>query len=95
MIRIVKMTFRADSVDDFLQLFAEHNSLIVGMAGCQRVELARDLEEPSTFFTISHWESIDHLNRYRASELFEKVWGMTKPLFAAKPSAWSVELQET
>jgi hypothetical protein len=31
------------------------------------------------------------LETYRHSELFKEVWSKTKPLFNAKPEAWSVD----
>lgn len=89
-IRIVKMTFRPEETTAFQALFETRKHLIRGFAGCLHLELWQDAQSPEIFFTYSHWESEEHLNKYRFSELFKDVWSQTKALFAAKPEAWSV-----
>lgn len=89
-VRIVQMTFRAEEVDNFRQLFDERKHLIRGFAGCQHLELWNDAHQPNIFFTYSIWDSEAHLDHYRFSELFKDTWTRTKALFADKPHAWSV-----
>jgi quinol monooxygenase YgiN len=90
-IRIVKMTFQPEKVEEFLNLFYEKRKFIEQFEGCSKVLLLNDLNDKSVFFTYSHWESEDVLEKYRTSELFNSVWSKTKILFAAKPEAWSLE----
>lgn len=90
-IRIVKMTFQADKVSEFLSVFNESKERIRNMPGCSHLELLSDINSPNVFFTYSYWNSEHDLNAYRDSELFSKVWSNTKILFEAKPEAWSVE----
>lgn len=89
--RIVKMTFKPDSVDRFIGVFGERKQLIAGFDGCNGVELLRDINSPNIFFTYSKWNTPEHLENYRVSELFITTWAMVKPHFADKPEAWSVE----
>lgn len=89
-IRIVKMTFRAEEVDSFLKLFDERKELIRGFEGCRHLELWQDANASDVYFTYSHWDSEEALNNYRFSELFKDTWASTKALFAEKPQAWSV-----
>ena len=89
-IRIVKMTFAPENVDTFLNIFEETKSRIRGFEGCQHLELLNDVDQTNIFFTYSYWDSQEHLNAYRHSNLFGDVWPRTKKLFAAKPEAWSV-----
>ena len=89
-LRIVKMSFREDAVDEFLTLFNERKELIRNFAGCSHLELWRQANHPGVFFTYSKWESEAHLDHYRFSELFKDTWAKTKALFAEKPAAWSV-----
>ncbi len=91
LIRIVKMKFKADKVSDFISLFDSHKALIRGFQGCEHLELLRDTDEGSVFFTYSYWGSAQDLDNYRQSPLFEQVWRQTKALFDDKPQAWSVE----
>jgi hypothetical protein len=88
--RLVKMTFQPDKTEDFIAIFEASKLKIRGMAGCQHLELWR---REHIFFTYSIWESEEALNNYRQSELFKDTWSRTKALFAAKPEAWSLELQ--
>jgi quinol monooxygenase YgiN len=89
--RIVKMTFRPEEVDNFLAVFDESSSLIRNFKGCNHLELLRDENDPCIFFTYSYWDSEEHLNHYRYSELFKSVWAKTSKLFAEKATAWSVQ----
>ena len=88
--RIVKLTFAADRVDDFLKLFDDRKEMIASFKGCSSVELLRDVNSPHIFFTYSKWDSSESLENYRNSELFKTVWNTVKIWFADKPEAWSV-----
>ncbi|CAN5570661.1 antibiotic biosynthesis monooxygenase [soil metagenome] len=90
-IRIVKMSFQPEKVNEFLSIFNESKELIRNMPGCSHLELLNDLNEPSIFFTYSYWNSENDLNNYRKSAIFTFVWAKTKVLFNQKPEAWSVE----
>ena len=90
-IRIVKMTFQLEKVDEFIHLFNESTELIRSMSGCKHLELLNDIQAKEVYFTYSYWNSENDLNNYRNSEVFAKVWSETKVLFSAKPEAWSVE----
>ena len=90
-IRIVKMTFMPEKVNEFLEIFNSSKQRIRNFEGCSHLELLNDINSPNIFFTYSYWQSETHLNNYRDSELFGSVWKRTKPLFSAKTEAWSVE----
>lgn len=87
-IRLVKMTFRADGVADFEQLFEKHHLQIRKFPGCTHLQLLRD---GNVFFTYSHWNSAHDLEKYRNSALFKTVWPATKALFEKPAEAWSTE----
>ncbi len=70
-VRIVQMTFREDSVADFLSLFEERKQLIRHFEGCKHLELWQDAHMANVFFTYSMWDSEEHLDHYRFSELFK------------------------
>ena len=90
-IRIVKMTFVPEKVNEFLEVFHTSKQLIRNFKGCSHLELLNDINTPNIFFTYSYWENEDALNNYRDSELFKNVWSKTKILFSDKTRAWSVE----
>ena len=90
-VRIVKMGFHEDHIDTFLANFEANKTKIRAFEGCQFLELYRDKTDPSIFFTYSYWETEDHLEAYRHSDLFKNVWAKTKPLFNRPPEAWSVD----
>lgn len=89
--RIVRMTFKAEEVDAFIELFNETKDRIRHFEGCQYLELMRDYNDEHVFATYSHWENEEALNRYRHSELFGEVWKATKAKFADKPIAFSLK----
>lgn len=88
--RIVKMSFDPGKVEDFKAIFKTNWQYISGFDGCSHVELLQDKLHSNIFFTFSLWQSEEHLNAYRDSELFARVWGATKQLFNDKPQAWSL-----
>ena len=95
LIRVVRMTFRPEEAQAFLENFEAHKSLIRNFPGCQHLELWQDQDKKNIFVSYSHWESEMALNQYRDSELFKSVWSFTKTLFSEKPQAWSTKkLQE-
>ncbi|OYQ37541.1 antibiotic biosynthesis monooxygenase [Flavobacterium cyanobacteriorum] len=90
-VRIVKMSFHEDKVDAFLDNFDKVKGHIRNFPGNRFLELYRDRENPSVFFTYSYWEREEDLENYRQSELFNEVWAFTKQFFNNKPEAWSVD----
>lgn len=89
------MSFNENDVDKFLENFEASKHKIRAFEGCDFLELYRDKNESNIFFTYSYWNSEDDLEAYRQSDLFKNVWSKTKPLFNAKPEAWSVDKIES
>ena len=89
--RIVKLTIQEEKAAEFISLFNESKSFIKNSPGCKHVELLSDIHQPTIFFTHSRWDSEEHLNQYRDSDLFKNIWLRTKILFADKAEAWSLQ----
>ena len=89
LIRVVRMTFREEEVDNFLQVFEASKNKIRNFPGCQHLELLKDYTAPNVFSTYSLWDNQEALDAYRHSELFKGVWAQTKPLFSEKAVAFS------
>ena len=90
-VRIVKMSFESSNIEAFLANFEENKEQIRNFEGCGFLELYRDKHNTNVFFTYSFWNSENDLETYRHSKLFKSIWAKTKPLFNAKPEAWSVD----
>ena len=88
------MTFQADKVEDFLDIFNRSKHQIRAFEGCLHLEFLRDINAPNIMLTYSHWISEEYLDAYRSSELFKITWAATKALFADKPVAFSSEKVE-
>ena len=84
------MHFREEAVPDFLAIFEANKTAIRNFPGCRHLELLRDINQPSTYTTLSHWEHQDDLEAYRKSELFQGVWNRVKKLFAARTEAFTL-----
>lgn len=91
LVRIVKMTFDSQHINEFKDTFEAHKHLIRNFKGCTFLELYQDLKQPEVFFTYSYWETEEALNTYRVRSCLKKVWSTTKVWFSAKPEAWSVQ----
>lgn len=90
-VRIVRMHFMPDTVDEFLDIYERTQAAIQNVKGCMHLELMRDTEDPNVFITVSHWESTRALNSYRKSELFKNVWRRVKAHFSQPADAFSME----
>ncbi|MEQ3662659.1 MAG: antibiotic biosynthesis monooxygenase family protein [Flavobacterium sp.] len=90
-VRIVKLRFHKENIPAFLENFEEIKYKIRGFEGNLLLELYQDKNDNRTFFTYSYWETEEHLEAYRNSDLFKGVWSYTKTLFSDKPEAWSVD----
>lgn len=90
LIRLVRMTFRPETVPEFLEIFRESQPRIRAFPGCRHVELLRDLDQPHVYVTHSHWDDGAALDAYRQSELFRGTWAKTRLLFSERPVAYSL-----
>jgi quinol monooxygenase YgiN len=88
--RIVRLSFKQESVEEFLELFENTKFSIRSFEGCSHLELLKDHSNKAVFYTLSKWETADHLENYRKSTLFQKTWSVTKTLFSEKANAWSM-----
>ena len=89
-VRIVKMVFKKDEINNFQQLFGERKERIRHFAGCKHLELWQHETEKNIFFTYSIWDNEECLDRYRFSTFFKETWSLTKALFSEKPEAWTL-----
>jgi quinol monooxygenase YgiN len=88
--RFVKMQFQPGRTEHFIKVFTDNWKAIKSFEGCSHVELLRDASDPCTFFTYSIWKDQESIEQYRNSDLFKRVWGTVKPMFADRAQAWSV-----
>ncbi|MTG97823.1 MULTISPECIES: putative quinol monooxygenase [Myroides] len=90
-IRIVKLTFHEDKVEEFVNYFEEIKSVVRNQPGCTFLELYQDKHIKNIFFTYSYWDTEQDLDTYRHSSTFKEVWPFVKTLFSEKAEAWSVD----
>lgn len=88
------MTFNPDKVAEFLENFNRDKQHIRNFEGVEHLELLKDKNQHNIYFTYSIWQSEQHLENYRNSDLFKGIWAVTKPMFIAKAEAWSVDSLE-
>lgn len=89
-VRVVKMTFQPEAIEEFKSIFEASKEKIKTQDGCLYLSMLQDVHQPNIFFTYSYWKAEENLHAYRKSELFGSVWPRTKALFANKPEAWSL-----
>lgn len=90
-LRIVKLTFKPEHREDFLQYIVKFREEISLSPGCHGVEILNAILDKNVFFTYSKWEDDESLNQYRESPLFQMVWTQVKQWFSERPEAWSLE----
>jgi quinol monooxygenase YgiN len=90
LVRIVKMTFRPEAVEEFKVFFDSRKEKIRAFKGCTHLELWQETDNTNTFFTYSYWQDETALMHYRNSSFFRDTWQTTKHMFSTKAEAWSV-----
>lgn len=85
------MEFKKENIPAFLANFETVKEKIRNFPGCTFLELYKDRNNETIFFTYSRWKQEADLENYRNSQLFKEVWSITKPLFKEKAQAWSVD----
>lgn len=89
-VRIVKMKFQNDKINDFKQFSDKIKPAIRSQKGCISLEILQDSKVENIFFTVSEWKTEQDLNNYRNSDFFKEVWPKAKEWFIDKPEAWSL-----
>src|SRR5688572_5409195 len=90
LVRIVRMHFKNDQVEDFKKLFNNTYHQIRNFKGCRFLELYQDERDANVFYTISKWDHPEQLEEYRNSDLFRDTWAITKTYFSGPPVAYSM-----
>jgi quinol monooxygenase YgiN len=85
------MHFTESGTEEFLKVFDEHRDEIRYFPGCTHLELLKDVDDPLTLTTLSHWQDGSSLLKYRSSPLFKSVWGKVKIHFSRRTEAFSLE----
>jgi quinol monooxygenase YgiN len=88
--RIVMLNFQPDRVDEFLEIFNQNKQVLAKSDGCIRLEIFKSTGHTDTYVTISNWQSEEHLEMYRQSELFKEIWSKVKPFFNNKAQVWTL-----
>lgn len=88
-IRVVRMYFKEEHVEDFLTLFENTKDQIRTFDGCTHLELLQDYGQTHILTTYSYWTDLKALHNYRHSALFMATWAKMKKYFSAPPIAFS------
>ena len=90
-VRFVKLELQSEHIADFKRFIEGEKREIITFEGCSFLEVLQDINNKNLFFSCSHWESEEALNRYRDSAFFRGNWKQVKQWFAAKAEAWSLK----
>jgi quinol monooxygenase YgiN len=90
-IRLVRMRFHAEHVEQFLGLYQQAQPMIRSQPGCRSVRLVRQTDDAAAFATWSVWDDAAALDAYRTSAFFRSFWPQVKALFRAPAEAVSFE----
>ena len=89
-VRIVKMTFREDKIDEVKGFLSRVRNQIESAPGCRSLDILQDSLDHGIFFSHSIWRSETDLFNYRNSAFFKQTWSTVKKWFSEKPEAWSL-----
>jgi heme-degrading monooxygenase HmoA len=89
--RIVMMELQPGKEALFLDIFNHHKERIRAQEGCKGLEVLKSEKDGNiSVWTISLWLTVEDLDRYRSSALFQEMWPEVKLLFSGKAQAWTL-----
>jgi heme-degrading monooxygenase HmoA len=86
------MTIAEDKVADAVSFAASVQPKIKAFEGCKHLDILQDVKQRNVIITYSLWDTENHLNLYRNSDLFKESWATVKKWFIDKPEARSLEV---
>jgi hypothetical protein len=88
--RFVKLEFSRKELPAVRTLFANAAPHVRDFEGCEYLEILFDVKQRGKVITYSHWQSLEHLDAYRHSPVFQDFWLTIKPHFTKPAEAWSM-----
>ncbi|MBI2257581.1 MAG: antibiotic biosynthesis monooxygenase [Flavobacteriia bacterium] len=88
--RVVKINFKEDKINDFLQHFETIKWMVASQENCHGMKLYQDKNQENIVFTYSIWSDENALENYRKSIFFNDLWSTIKPWFKEKAEAWTL-----
>jgi heme-degrading monooxygenase HmoA len=86
-----RIDVKPGSENDFEAAVAEAAPLFRAAKGCHGVQLQRGIENPSRYWLIVQWETLeDHTVTFRSSEAFTRWRALAGPYFAGTPEVQHV-----
>lgn len=89
-VRIVKMTFQEDKIEEVKGFLSRVKEKIQLSPGCIQLDILQDSRDRRIFFSHSRWRSENDLTVYRNSDFFKETWSTARKWFSEKPQAWSL-----
>jgi quinol monooxygenase YgiN len=91
-LRLVRLPLRPEAVSAFLELYGRIRPELERFPGCRSVTLLRDAADPCVLATLSYWDSLEELERYRRSALFARTCPQVRALLVERAQVWTYEL---
>jgi quinol monooxygenase YgiN len=92
--RLVLLVVKQESIADFEYYFSEIKNRVIGVKGCEHLELLKDTAKPHVYFTLSIWSCQEDLQAYLSSALFKQLWPEIKKHLAERAVVWSLNIHE-
>jgi len=90
-VRLVQLPLRRECVEEFQRLFGESHPHLMATPGCTTATLRVDHHDPTVYWTVSEWQSVEDLDSYRSSVWFGKTWPRIKAMLSSKAQAWTLD----
>ena len=90
-VRIVRMHFRPEAKDMIWQRLVAQAPKVRNFPGCLYLALHQDAENPTIFYSISHWDSPSMLEAYRQDALFQEFWAEIKAHFMQPAQTFTLQ----
>ncbi len=86
-VRIVALKCKPEDLAAFRLLLQESSPRVRGVPGCLSLQIVADVDDPTSFYTLSTWRNVADLEAYRTGPLFANIWPRVKALLRER--AWA------
>lgn len=85
-LEVAVLPVRAGQGEAFETAFAEARSILLGMPGCQRLELRRCVETPDRYLLLVWWDTLEHHTEgFRRAPEYQRWRALLHPFYDPFP----------
>jgi quinol monooxygenase YgiN len=93
-VQVIRASIKPEQRDRWLEVIQRNAAQTRTEDGCERYQVAEDLEAPNNFLIVEHWANLDAVHTHFRNQ-FEGLMAALGDVFATPPEAFVYEVAST